>query len=334
MRILLRRLWWTGLLGLVTNASISLQILIQSTSVQAQVTPKHEAKAPEWEDPASINGQLYPNAESACKAVREGYIDGSSLFDYAEFIPPIESVYSTTATTTGIGALCHFKVGITDLGQYLDAFRVVDLVCSNAPDGSDYTYTGGANGLCILSSQIQANDNKKPDWCTGVPDTYTYDNQVADSVDFSPACRNHDLCYWTIAPEKVDTKPICDKNFYSQLKDICDEKFANEITTPLKVSGRQKCYNIAGIYYDGVSGTGLAGLATGSRAQSGYNDAQGEAGEVRTYLESRLGKNAVPVEYDKDIAWELASRQATGEGISTSIANAENSIATNIISNR
>lgn len=173
--------------------------------------------------------------------------------------------------------------------------------------------------LFLPFSPIPAVAQAQPNWCTKSPETYTVEGQ---RIVFSPACREHDICYFTIGAEQ----PGCDLAFRNNLRRICDQAAA-QTSQPI----RDKCYYRAGIYYNAVSGSGKIGIFTGEIAKKSHRLAQTESGEVRQRLVNRFG--SLNPDYNATIAWELARRQASGESVDESKDNAFNTIAIVSINN-
>jgi hypothetical protein len=158
-------------------------------------------------------------------------------------------------------------------------------------------------------------------WCTSSPDTIIIgDGRARQDIDFSSACRGHDICYFTIGADKAQ----CDTAFRSDLGEICRQAFESNI--PLQ----GQCNLNADLYYNAVSGSGIVGTATGGIANRSYIDAQNEAFMVGARLVERFPGLDIE-QYYQEIASQLASRQANGESVDESIDNAINTIAASII---
>ncbi|NJO43721.1 MAG: hypothetical protein HC865_24895 [Cyanobacteria bacterium RU_5_0] len=158
-------------------------------------------------------------------------------------------------------------------------------------------------------------------WCTSSPDTIVVgDGRARQNVDFSSACRGHDICYFTIGADKAQ----CDTAFRNNLGAICRQVFQSNV--PL----RGQCNLNADLYYNAVSGSGVVGTITEGIVNRSFRDAQREANIVSTRLVERFPGVNIEQHY-QTIASQLANRQANGESVTQSIDNAVSTIAANII---
>ena len=159
-----------------------------------------------------------------------------------------------------------------------------------------------------------------PNWCTSSPEQLPIgDGRARKYVDFSSACRGHDVCYFTIGANKS----TCDTQFHNDLKEICRQEFTSSI--PL----RGQCNLNANLYYNAVSGSGIVGTVTEGVANRSFANAQREAGIVASQLSEKFPGIDIK-QYHQEIASQLAIRQASGESVDDSIKNVANAISEKI----
>jgi hypothetical protein len=164
----------------------------------------------------------------------------------------------------------------------------------------------------IIQTEVYA---AQVNWCTKSPDSWRiFAKRVPGrKINVAEACRKHDLCYWTISASKEN----CDSSFHADLRNKCFQKFS--ITA--EKSALEQCLKYSKVYYKAVSTTGFA--------NNSFRDAQSESKEVSKRLSDKFFCLEVS-RYYSDIAWQLAGRQAKGEGIAQSIENATNAITAKI----
>ena len=153
-------------------------------------------------------------------------------------------------------------------GRFLQVDPVDATADLQNPIGSTYGYARGrptamsdptgmtpriidvSESISRLASSSSVMSPVGSDNCTKVPDSIGV--WVITLIDFSPSCADHDVCYgqWR------EYRRSCDDDFEGDMKQQCEDQYQHTIVLPWDRYGRDKCNEVADVYYWGVQQLG------------------------------------------------------------------------------